>query len=98
MDRFAIFVTVRIKPGMAGAFVPHILKNAEAARRDEPGCLSFHVSRSQDDDHTFHFHEVYVNEAALEAHRATPHFRAYQAAAGHMIAERDVKFLTVLAR
>lgn len=97
MERFAIFVTVKIKPGQAEAFLPHILKNAQAAVRDEPGCVSFHVSRARDDADTFHFHEVYMNEAALEAHRASPHFKAYQAAAGAMIAERDVKFLTVLA-
>lgn len=45
-----------------------------AASRQEPGCRTYDVNRSQDDPRTFLFYERYDDEAALDAHRATPHF------------------------
>lgn len=48
-DRFAILVTFRLKPGMAEAFRPLILKNAEAAVANEPDCHAFHVMNDEDD-------------------------------------------------
>jgi len=35
VSRVAIIVTIKLKPGSAEAFKPHILANAEAAIRDE---------------------------------------------------------------
>lgn len=91
----AIFVTIQLKPGQADAFLPHIMKNAEAAPRDEPGCQSFTVLASTEDADRFHFFEVYTDEDALNTHRETPHFKAYQAATADMIADRSVQSGTV---
>lgn len=92
---FAIVVTVTLKPGAAKAFLPHILQNAEASRRDEPDCLQFQVLKSEDRPDSFVFYEVYTDEAALERHRQSPHFTAYIRAAGDMIVERVVQRLTL---
>ena len=89
-DRFALLVTVKLKPGMAEAFRPHILKNAEASLREEADCHQFQVMTSLDDPDEFRFHEVYSDEAALERHRQQPHFKAYVDATRDMIAERGV--------
>ena len=35
------------------------------------------VLRDRDDPNRFYFYEVYRDEAALEAHRQTPHFKLY---------------------
>ena len=45
----------------------------EASRR-ETGCVMFLVHRHKDDPRHFFIYEQYKDEAALEAHRNTPHF------------------------
>ena len=90
-ERFAILVTVRLKPGMADRFLPHILQNAEASVREEPNCHQFQVMKALDEPDTFFFYEVYADEAALERHRQQPHFRKYVESTAEMIAERAVR-------
>jgi quinol monooxygenase YgiN len=45
--------------------------------RQEPGCSRFDVLRDPEQSNKFYFYEVYQNEAAIEAHRATPHFKVF---------------------
>lgn len=90
-SKYAIFVTMRLKEGMGAAFRPHILKNAEATRREEPDNHQFNVLVGEDDPDRYHFFEVYTDKAALEAHRRTPHFLAYAEATKDMVAERTVQ-------
>jgi len=40
-------------------------------------CLRFDLIQDSDDPNRFYFYEVYRDEAALEAHRQTPHFKFY---------------------
>jgi (4S)-4-hydroxy-5-phosphonooxypentane-2,3-dione isomerase len=47
-------------------------------------------------NHVFLF-EVHDNEAALAAHRETPHFKRFFAAAGNMVADRNVRGMSVIA-
>jgi len=42
--------------------------------RQEPGCLMYIGHQSSEDPRKFMFYEQYKDDAALEAHRATPHF------------------------
>jgi len=96
VNRFAIFVTVKLKPGTADAFKPLILENAEAAVRDEPECHEFHVIQAEDDPETFHFFEVYSSAGSLDHHRETPHYKKYDTGSQDMIAEKSIQRLTVL--
>jgi quinol monooxygenase YgiN len=43
--------------------------------RAEEGCLLYLGHQSADDERTFLFYEQWADEAALDAHRAMPHFR-----------------------
>ena len=95
MTRFAIFVTIKLHPGKAEEFRPHILANAQAAVRDEPDCHLFHVLQAQDDPDTFFFYEVYTNAKSLDVHREQPHFKKFFADANHMVAERTIQRVTV---
>ena len=95
MSRFAIIVTIRLQPGKAEEFKPHILANAEAAVRDEPDCHLFHVMQAEDDPDTFIFYEVYTDAASLEVHRQQPHFKKFYEDANHMVADRAVQRVTV---
>jgi autoinducer 2-degrading protein len=48
---------------------------AEAVRREEKGCLIYRAARSIENPEVFVLYEEYESEAALLAHRETPHFR-----------------------
>ena len=82
MPTFAFRLTVR--PETAEDFLAASLINAIASRQ-EPGCTSFEVFRSADDPSVFLLEEGYVDEAALDAHRATEHFAAWRAATGDQV-------------
>ena len=45
--------------------------------RREPGCISYIAHQVQDDPDTIVIYEQYKDPAALDAHRATEHFRKY---------------------
>jgi len=57
-----------------GDEVAAILARHVAETRVEPGCLQFTVNRSTDDPERFVLYEQYVDEAAFELHRLSPHF------------------------
>ena len=46
--------------------------------RDEPGCLRFAVTADAADPDLFRVHEVFTDREALEEHRRSPHFLAWQ--------------------
>jgi autoinducer 2-degrading protein len=77
----ALWVKVRIKPEERERFLKAIEADALGSERDEPGCIRFNVLRDQRDQNLCYFFEVYRDEAALEAHRAAPHYAVWRAAA-----------------
>lgn len=93
--KFAIFVTIKCKPGMGKEFMPHIMENAVAARRDEPNCQEFRVMTAKDDPDTFHFYEVYTDESWLDVHREQPHYIKFRDATADMIEDRSIQPVTV---
>lgn len=56
-----------------------------APTRQEPGCRDYRLFELPDEPGTFQMHEAFDDEAALEAHRATPHFRAFEARADELL-------------
>lgn len=54
-----------------------ILRELTAASRAEPGCISYVAHRVQSDPDTIVIYEQYRDQAALDAHRAAPHFAMY---------------------
>lgn len=72
-----LHVTVQIKPEHRAEYLEAVRHDAEHSEKDEPGCLRFDVSQDKDDSNRFYYYEVYKDEAALEAHRQTPHFKLY---------------------
>jgi autoinducer 2-degrading protein len=77
----AMWVKVRIKPEGRERFLQAIEVDALGSEKDEPGCLRFNVLHDQQDPNAYYFFEVYRDEAALEAHRAAPHYAVWRAAA-----------------
>jgi len=72
-----LLVTLQVKPEHLSEFLEVARHDAEHSEKDEPGCLRFDVSQDRGDPNRFYFYEVYRDEAALDAHRRTPHFRLY---------------------
>ncbi len=77
----AIWVKVRVKPDQRKRFLEAIEVDALGSERDESGCLRFNVLQDDQDENTYYFFEVYKDQAALEAHRAAPHYAVWRAAA-----------------
>ena len=77
----AMWVKVRVKPEARERFLQAIEVDALGSERDEPGCLCFNVLHDLQDPNVYYFFEVYRDEAALEAHRAAPHYAVWRAAA-----------------
>ncbi len=87
-------VDLVIIPSEMSKFVEAIKENAS---NKEPGCREFNVLvLANRPNHVFLF-EVYDNEAALAAHRETAHFKKFFATAGSMIADRNVRAMSVIA-
>jgi (4S)-4-hydroxy-5-phosphonooxypentane-2,3-dione isomerase len=72
-----LHVTVQVKPEHVSEFLDAVRYDAEHSEKDEPGCLRFDVSQDRDDPNRFYYYEIYRDEAALEAHRQTHHFKLY---------------------
>jgi autoinducer 2-degrading protein len=80
-NMLAMWVKVRVKAAERERFLQAIEADAIGSERDEQGCIRFNVLRDQQDPNVYCFFEVYKDEAALEAHRAAPHYAEWRAAA-----------------
>lgn len=63
------------KAGKGDEIEAALKRMAPLVAEQEPGCAMYQVSRSHDDPDRFLLYEQYVDQAAIEAHRATPHFK-----------------------
>ena len=85
----ALFVTIKVKPGQELSFEEVAKELVDKVNANEPGCALYQLSRSQT-EHTYHFMERYVDEAALAAHRTTSYFKEIGARMGAHMEGRPV--------
>jgi quinol monooxygenase YgiN len=71
-----VAVTYVIQPGREEEAVGLFARLTEATRA-EPGCRMYQAHRSTSDPRRFFLYEQYDDQAALDAHRAAPHFAQY---------------------
>jgi quinol monooxygenase YgiN len=57
--------------------VAEVFEKLTAESRKEPGCDVYQVHKHKTEPRRFFIYERYKDDAALEAHRATPHFLQY---------------------
>jgi len=69
-------VTWMARQGRESEVTSIFAKLTEESRK-EPGCLMYVVHRHKTDPRRFFVYEQYKDDAALEAHRASPHFLQY---------------------
>jgi (4S)-4-hydroxy-5-phosphonooxypentane-2,3-dione isomerase len=91
---YVIVVEFRTLPGHADAFEQAVLGNARRSLADEPGCRQFDVCRRADEDGVFLLYERYDDEAAFQAHLASPHFKAFDRQVGAWVAQKVVQAWT----
>lgn len=86
-----LVVDFRIKTEHIPAFEAAILENARAARETEPGCRQFDVCRDPNDPSLFVLYEMYDDEAAIAAHRKTPHYTHMNAITATWVEDKNVR-------
>ncbi len=88
---YAVTVTFQIKPDRFDDFMPLMLTNAEVSHLEEDGCHQFDVATDPNYPNEVFLYEIYEDRAAFEAHLASDHFKAFDAAVDHMIAGKTVR-------
>jgi autoinducer 2-degrading protein len=88
---FAVVVTFTLHPDQSGAFMPLMLGNAAQSLDLESACHQFDVCTDPANPDTVFLYELYTDAAAFQAHLASAHFKAFDAATTQMIASKDVR-------
>ena len=69
--------SIRIAPGQRDAALGVIEPMVEATRAED-GCLAYSFAFDVLDDHLVRIFEVFRDQAALDAHRASPHMAVWR--------------------
>ena len=89
-------IDLDIAPAEMDKYLAAVKENG-AATIKEPGCREYNIMVSTTNpNHVFLF-EVYDNDAAAQAHRATEHFKKYAATTANMVTGRNVRQMKPIA-
>lgn len=88
-----IVAFVTIKPGQEEAFVD-AARLCVAASRAEPGVRHYDLWREAEGAQRFVFNELYADQAAVDAHMQSEHFKALGLAARDLAAARPEVIVT----
>jgi quinol monooxygenase YgiN len=78
--------------------IAEMLRQLTPASRQEPGCVNYIAHFVEDEPRTVLIYEQYVDEAALEYHRNSPHFLQYAAGGLYKLKHtRQLEHLQTLA-
>jgi len=81
-ENVIIYATLTPKPGRE-AELEKLLRGMCQPSRAEAGCVMYDLYRSTNHG-TFHFFEIWMTQADIEAHREEPHFRNFRASLGEL--------------
>ena len=65
------------KPGKSAQVLNLLRDMAQHVMEKEAGCKMYQISVGRDNENAIVLYEQYVDEAALQEHRETPHFQSY---------------------
>jgi quinol monooxygenase YgiN len=71
----ALVAVYHCQPGKGDEVEAQLKRMAPLVTEHEPGCRLYQASRSQENPDVFLLYELYADQAALEVHRETPHFK-----------------------
>jgi (4S)-4-hydroxy-5-phosphonooxypentane-2,3-dione isomerase len=89
-------VDLDIVPTETAKFLEAVKENGEFAVK-EPGCREFNITVLANNPNHVFLYEVYDNEAALNTHRMSEHFKKFQATTANMVSGRNVRAMTLVA-
>ena len=69
---------IRAAKGKGDALAALLAEQCGVIRSSEPGCLAYRLHRATDDTDLFLFYETYVDDAAFQFHRRSPHLAAFR--------------------
>jgi len=81
----ALVVSLEVHEHKLDAFLVAIQENAYRSFSDEVGCRYFDVTQDRENPQHFIFYELYLDVAAVEAHRATSHFAEWRKAVAECV-------------
>jgi len=84
----AVIATIRTKEGMGPQFEAAFAPLAAAVAANEPGNKLYQLTRAREQADTYKVLEIYLDQEAIEAHRASTHFKELGAALGPFMAGR----------
>lgn len=87
---YIVAVQFELYPEHSESFKEAVLKNAAASEQTEPGCHQFDVCFNQDGTRCF-LYEMYDDEAAFGAHRASAHFKVFAETTQSMVIEKRLE-------
>jgi len=90
-------VFFEVKPAHVDAFKTIILAHASASLLEEPGCRQFDVAQDPIEPSSFFLYEIYDDDDAVEAHRATKRFAEVEAMTAPWVASRRVLTYTLVS-
>lgn len=89
-----VVATIKIKEGTNAAFEAVAKELMAAVRANEPGNKIYQFCKSKADATTYVVLEVYADQAAVDAHRNSDHFKTIGAKMGPSMAGRpDIQYL-----
>lgn len=89
-----VIARLKIQEGKNEEFEDIFKELADAVRANEPGNLFYALHRSRDDGNTYVVLEQYNDQAALDAHGQSDHFKNIGAKMGSCLAGRpDIEYL-----
>jgi quinol monooxygenase YgiN len=95
MTMLALIATMKVQAGKEAEFEKVFLALAKEVRAKEPGNHLYTLTK--DSDGAYHVLEIYEDQAALDAHGKTEHFKAAGPKLGPTLAGRpEIKRLTVI--
>ena len=93
--KMVIIAKLSVKPEKTKDFIK-IAKEIIEKSNKEPGCLSYQLYQDPYDASKFVFVEEYKNQAAVDSHFATEHFKAFGPKIGDLVsAPAEIKVISV---
>jgi quinol monooxygenase YgiN len=89
-----VIATLKVQDGKGGEFEAVFRDLAAQVRANEPGNQLYQVVKSRADANTYVVMELYADQAALEAHGKSDHFKAASPKIAPTLAGRpDIQYL-----
>ncbi|MGE3991883.1 putative quinol monooxygenase [Pseudorhodoplanes sp.] len=85
------------KPEHIDAFHVRLRRHATTTREREQGCKRFDIHQNAENPGLFLLYEIYEDQAALDIHRASPHFVEFRKDTADWVSGRTWWFWTKLS-